>query len=124
MYDKNESEFGTRHLFMGIWLAFAFLVIILGLTWIIQGNQFFLAKVFMPAEENLRRETFEKSHAYNAGMVQELENFQVQYIQATDDQKAGLASIILRRIADFGGDEKLPQHLKDFAAKLRRDHRK
>ena len=49
----------------------------------------------------MRRETFEESKAYNAGMIQELQNMQFEYVKAAPEQKDALASIILHRVADY-----------------------
>ena len=93
-------------------------VIILGITWGITGNSFFLYKIFAPRYEQARREVFEQSKAYNQGMIQELQNMQFQYIQADEAHKGALASIILHRVADFPVD-KLPVDLRTFIQKLR-----
>jgi len=95
-----------------------FICLIFGTVWVVQGNQFFLMKVFAPAEEQVRRETFEQSKAYNQGMIQEIQNMQFQYIQANKDQKDALASIILHRVADFDLD-KMPSDLKSFVLSLK-----
>jgi hypothetical protein len=50
---------------------------ILALTWIVQGNDFFMYKVFAPEYEKVRRQTFEETKSYRQGMTQELENMQV-----------------------------------------------
>lgn len=97
---------------------FGILFLIFGLSWIVQGNEFFLAKVFAPKEEQLRRETFEESKAYNQGAIQELQNMQFEYVKADKDQKKALAAIILHRAADFK-EEKMPSDLRDFIASLR-----
>lgn len=96
------------------------LILMLGLTWVVQGNGFFLYKVFAPKYEQVRRETFEETKSYNQGMVQELQNMQFQYVQAKPEQKATLASIILHRVADYDG-ERLPPDLREFIAQLRRE---
>ena len=85
-------------------------VIVLGITWAITGNSFFLYRIFAPKYEQVRREVFEQSKAYNQGMIQELQNMQFQYIQADEAHKGALASIILHRVADFPVD-KLPVDL-------------
>ena len=59
-----------------IGLIIAFFVLMFGLTWAVQGNDFFMYKVFAPKYEQVRRTTFEQSKAYNQGMVQELQNMQ------------------------------------------------
>lgn len=95
-----------------------FLILVLGFTWIVQGNEFFLNKFFMPRNEQVRRETFEQSKAYNQGMIQELQNMQFEYIKADPAHKAALASIILHRAADYD-ENKLPADLRTFIHDLK-----
>jgi hypothetical protein len=92
------------------------LLLLLGLGWLFTGNAFFLFKVFAPNYEQVRRETFEQSKAYRQGAIQELQNMQFQYEQASDDHKAALAAIILRRAADF---KELPPDLRGFVDQLK-----
>lgn len=92
----------------------------LGLTWVVQGNEFFLYKTFAPKYEDVRRETFEHSKAYNEGMVQELQNMQFEYVQAAPEHKDALASVILHRVADYD-IQKLPDNLRRFVEDLRRE---
>lgn len=94
------------------------LIAMFGLTWAVQGNDFFLYKVFAPKYEQVRRVTFEQSKAYRQGMVQELQNMQFQYEQADEDHKAALASIILHRAADFPEDD-MPRDLRNFINELK-----
>lgn len=96
----------------------ALLVGIIGLAWIIQGNDWFMYRVFAPRYEAVRRETFEQSKAYRQGMEQELQNMQFEYIKADAKHKAALASIILHRAADY--DEALmSSDLRRFISELR-----
>lgn len=96
------------------------IVALLGLTWVIQGNDFFLYKTFAPKYEDVRRETFEHSKAYNQGMIQELQNMQFEYVKASDEHKDALASVILHRAADYD-ENKLPADLRQFIQGLRRE---
>src|SRR5271157_1542722 len=74
----------------------AMVVIIgLGLAWIVQGNDFFMYRYFAPKQEQVRREVFEQSKAYNDGMIQELRTMQLDYIKGTKEQKDGMRSVIL-----------------------------
>lgn len=103
-------------------IIFGFLGGLLGITaimWVVMGNDFFLYKMFAPKMEQIRRETFEQSKAYNQGMVQELENMQFQYVQAQPEQQKALAPIILHRAADYDIN-KLPVNLRNFVEDLRR----
>lgn len=105
-------------MYRAFWIGIAALAGILGLTWIVQGNDFFLYKTFAPKMEQVRRETFEQSKAYTQGQIQELQNMWFEYVKANPEQKAALASIILHRAADFD-ENRLPSDLKSFITTLR-----
>jgi hypothetical protein len=85
---------------------------------VFQGNEFFLYKFFGIRTENVRREIFEQSKAYNQGMVQELENMQMEYIKAPPEGKAAMASIIIHRASEYDPN-RLPYDLKVFIAELK-----
>lgn len=91
---------------------------IIAVTWIIQGDDFFLFKTFAPKYEQVRRETFEQSKAYNQGMIQELQNMEFEYVKASPEHRAALRSIILHRSADYPS-EKLPPDLAAFIQQLK-----
>lgn len=101
----------------------AFFVVVFGLTWAVQGNDFFMYKVFAPKYEAVRRETFEQSKAYNQGMIQELQNMQFAYVREKDPEaKAALADIILHRAADYNLDDpRVPAGLRTFVRDLRQN---
>jgi len=102
-------------------IAFAIvggLIAVIGLTWIIQGNDFLLYKLWAPKQEAVRREVFEQTKSYNQGMIQELQNMQFEYVKADKNQQAALRSIILHRAADFPED-KMPPDLRSFIFNLR-----
>lgn len=104
-----------------IGMVAAAIIVLLGLTWLFQGNDFFLYKTFAPKYEQVRRETFEQSKAYNQGMIQELSNMQFEYVKAAPEHKAALASIILHRTADFDLEQaQVPADLRAFIADLRK----
>lgn len=90
----------------------------LAIMWAIQGNGFFMFKVFAPKYEQVRRETFEQSKAYRQGMIQELQNMQFEYLKATPEQRQALASVILHRTADVPPDALTPD-LNDFISELK-----
>lgn len=94
-------------------------VAVLGLTWAVQGNHFFLYEVFAPRYEQVRRDTFEESHAYRQGMVQNLHRLQADYIRATPTQRGGLASIMEQRVGDVADPETLPSDVRAFVACVR-----
>jgi hypothetical protein len=98
------------------------LVLLLGLTWLLQGNDFFLYKTFAPKYEQTRREVFKQTPSFVDGMVQELQNMQFEYAKATPEQKDALASIILHRAATFDLNQpQVPADLRQFIEQLRRE---
>jgi hypothetical protein len=95
------------------------IVLVFGMIWLIQGNDFFMYKVFAPKMEQVRRETFEQSKAYRQGMVQELNNMRFEYLKTTDENsKEAMASIILHRVADFD-ENAMPNDLRQFIQELK-----
>lgn len=96
----------------------ACLAILLGISWAIQGNAWFMYKIFAPQYEGVRRQVFEQSKAYNTGMIQELQNMRLEYNKATPEHRLALRSIILHRSADFP-PEKMPSDLRSFIENLR-----
>lgn len=74
---------------------------IVGIGWVLTGNQFLMYGFFAPKVEAVRRDTFEQSKAYRQGMAQELENMRFQYEQADPKHREALASIIRHRVADL-----------------------
>ncbi len=123
---KNSSKEKTveNEISLGKIVGWFVMVILLvtGLSWFVQGNEFFLYKFFAPKQEAVRREVFENTKSYNQAAIQELQNMQFQYVQAGDAQKATLADIILRRSADYNLDDpKVPSDLRSFVEGLRRE---
>lgn len=106
--------------FFKLWIAvLGFVVILLSVIWIVQGNEFFLAKVFWPRMEGVRREAFEQSNAYNRGMIQELESLYLEYQKADDNHKKAITSVVSHRYADYP-EENLPRHLRSFVTQARK----
>lgn len=78
-----------------------FLLLSLGISWAVQGNDFFMYKVFAPKYEAARRQTFEQSKAYNEGMAQELSSAALSYARAgTREQRQAICSYALHTAAD------------------------
>ena len=101
---------------IGAWAA-----VILGalfLIWVLASNNLMMMKVFAPATEQVRRETFEQSKAYRDGMVQELRSLQIEYIKAPDDVKPALASAIRHKAVGLPVDA-LPADLQVFVQSIR-----
>lgn len=99
-------------------IVIAGIVVLLALSWLVQGNDFFLYRFFAPKYEQVRRETFEQTKSYKQGTIQELEAMEFQFYQSDSTARGALASIIVRRAADFPADS-LPQGLRYFIDSLR-----
>lgn len=91
-----------------------------GLSWAVEGNDFFLYKFFAPKQAEVQRQVFEQTRSYRQGMIQELENMQFQYESTTDvNAKSALAQIIIHRAAGFDlNDSDVPYTLRVFIQKL------
>lgn len=95
------------------------LVLVFGIAWVVQGNQFFMHKYFAPKEEAVRRETFEQSKAYNEGMLQDLRKAQLEHARAkTSEEKLAVGSYVLGQVAGYD-ESKLPADLRQFISQLR-----
>ena len=97
------------------------IVAVLALSWVFMGNDFFLYKFFAPKQAAVQRQVFEQTKSFNQGMVQELENMQVEYVQAKDQaSKDAIASIILHRASGYNlGDSAVTPDLRSFIQGLR-----
>jgi hypothetical protein len=78
---------------------------------------FWLYSVFAPKYEAVRRETFEQSRAFNEGMVRDLQNLRLQYLQATPEGKAALRATIIHRFSVYD-KEALPLELRSFYTQI------
>ncbi|CAB4152694.1 hypothetical protein UFOVP602_19 [uncultured Caudovirales phage] len=87
------------------------------LGWILAANGIAMGAIFSPLQEQVRRETFEQSKAYNDGMVQEIRAMQFEYIKADADHKIALASVIKHRIAGYP-ENNFPSDISSFIRSL------
>ena len=106
----------------GFGLGLLVLLGILAITWVAQGNEFFLYKVFAPRMENVRRDVFTHTQSYVQGMNQDVVNFQLTFIQADPGVRAVLATTLLHRLAGFP-DSELDYSNRSFVDQLRREYR-
>jgi hypothetical protein len=96
-------------------LILLFLLVMFGMTWLVQGNEFFLTKFFSPKMEGVRREVFEQSKAYRQGTMQELGARYDEWLKIkrdhsiTDHERfvslSGLRSHVLHMMSDFPTEE-------------------
>jgi hypothetical protein len=101
--------------------VFAAIVIIGGvltLGWVLTGNELAMTSFFSPKFEQVRNDTFKNSQAYNDGIATELQNMQFEYIKASPEHQAALASIILHRAGAYDTN-RLPLDLRLFVNGLK-----
>jgi hypothetical protein len=90
-------------------IALAFALKLGGLEW---------DRFFKPKEEDVRRETFEKTKSFNEAKLQDLAKYKLQYERAEQSDKEALASTIRHMFADYDA-KKLPEGLKSFLTEIR-----
>jgi hypothetical protein len=92
----------------------------LALTWVIQGNDFFLYRTFAPKYEAVRRDTMIESRAYSEATTRRLHDLRRQYTQArSDDEKAAIKAMAIHEASAFDAN-RLPPDLRLFLAQLNR----
>lgn len=92
-------------------------VALIALGWLFAGNSLVMQKVFAPAREQVRRETFEQSKAYRDGVIQEIRAMQFEYLKADDAHRAAMGAVIRHKLAGFPADA-LPPDLQQFVVEL------
>lgn len=75
-------------------------------------------KFFAPKYRAVDNQVYHESEQYNEGMVRDLENLQLEYINATPEGKQSLRAIVLHRFSVYPED-RLPPNLRNFYNDLR-----
>ena len=87
-----NDDFSLRKIFgYGVMI----LVVIISLSWVFQGNDFFLYKVFAPKQEAVRRQVFEQTPSYTQGKNTYIGRLRAQYESAEGPQKESIRRLIL-----------------------------
>jgi len=107
-------------MFKGILGFLAVIVFVLGMTWLFQGNDFFLYQYFAPKYADVQRKTFENTAPYNEGMMQDLRRMQEEYISADKDHKPAIGSLILHNYASYD-ETRMPPDLRAFYEQVKQD---
>ena len=68
---------------------------------------------FAPKYRQSENKVFKESEQYNDGMVRDLENLQMQYMEADQPHKDALRSIVLHRFSVYD-QNRLPPNLWNF----------
>ena len=76
-------------------------------------GSFFAYQYFAPKYRQVDNEVFKQSEQYNDGMIRDLENLQMDYINADKDHKDALRAIVLHRFSVYPED-KMPPNLRNF----------
>lgn len=96
----------------------AIVLAILAAAWFFAGNALLMKSVFAPANEAVRRETFEQSKAFRDGMAQEIRSLQIEYLRAEEAVKPALAAAILHKAAQID-EADLPSDLRTFVNSIK-----
>ena len=81
-------------------------------------GSFFAYQYFAPKYRQVDNEVFKQSEQYNDGMIRDLENLQVEYINGDADKKQALRAIVLHRFSVYPA-EKMPPNLRNFYEQLK-----
>jgi hypothetical protein len=90
-------------------LVFAACVTVFGLSY----GSYAMYQYFAPKYRQVDNQVFKQSEQYNDGMIRDLQELEMQYMTASDTQKATLKSIILHRFEVYD-QSKLPPDLWSF----------
>jgi type II secretory pathway component PulC len=86
------------------WIAFIVLAMF---------GSFWAYQYFAPKYRAVDNQVFKQSEQYNDGMIRDLENLQVEYINADAEKKQALRAIVLHRFSVYPED-KMPPNLRNF----------
>jgi hypothetical protein len=103
-----------KGIFAGIGALVLFLAFVFGMNLFGLANYSF----FAPKYRAVDNQVFKQSEQYNDGMVRDLENLQLEYINADQAHKDALRAIVLHRFSVYPED-KLPPNLRNFYNDLR-----
>jgi hypothetical protein len=73
---------------------------------------------YAPKYRAIDSQVFKESEQYNDGMVRDLENLQLEYMNADKEHKDALRAITLHRFSVYPED-KMPTNLRNFYNELR-----
>ena len=95
-------------------------------AWVIGALMFFglaygsyqMYAYLAPKYRQVDNEVFKNSEQYNNGMIRDLENLQMEYINADKDKKDSIRAIVLHRFSVYPV-EKMPPDLRNFYEQLK-----
>jgi len=92
----------------------SFVLLVFGFSYLGYLSYNFFAPKYRAVDNNV----FKQSEQYNDGMVRDLENLQLEYMNADKEHKDALRAIVLHRFSVYP-EEKLPYNLRNFYNDLR-----
>jgi hypothetical protein len=85
---------------------------------VITFGGFWSYSYFAPKYRAVDNQVFKQSEQYNDGMIRDLENLQLEYINADKDHKDAIRAITLHRFSVYPED-KMPPNLRNFYNSLK-----
>ena len=90
------------------------LVLVFGLSYFVYQSTSF----FKPKYVALDNQVFKESQQYNDGMIRDLQNLQMEYINGDQGKKDSIRAIVLHRFSVYP-DDKLSPDLRNFYNSLK-----
>ena len=95
---------------------------LLALGWGLQELDVFRQGHFQPKYEQVRRNTFETSRAFNEGVAQELSQLYRDYSKTKDEgEKTAIKSVVLQRVAGYDIEQLNNPQLRSFVRQMMGD---
>ena len=76
-------------------------------------GSFFAYEYFAPKYRAVDNQVFKQSEQYNDGMIRDLENLQMEYINSDAEHKQAIRAVVLHRFSVYPED-RMPVNLRNF----------
>jgi len=101
-------------LILGINATTGFVALVFGIGLLSYGMYAFFAPKYVAVDNQV----FKESQQYNDGMIRDLENWQLEYVNGDDAKKQSIRAIVLHRFSVYPED-KMPPNLRNFYNELK-----
>ena len=88
------------------------------LFFVISFGGYQMYKFLAPKYRAVDNMVFKESEQYNDGMIRDLENLQMEYVNGDADKKQALRAIVLHRFSVYPQD-RMPPNLRNFYNQLK-----
>lgn len=102
----------------GIFAVIGGLIAVFALGFVLNAMNLVTFGFFAPKYRAVENQVYHESEQYNEGMIRDLENLQLAYMQADATGKQSLKAITLHRFSVYPED-KMPPNLRNFYEDLR-----